>query len=67
MTNSETLVNTSTSCVDPEDVRDWGLWKSPVAIGYLRNSGKDPPGGAVGPLWPNCFSREARMTIYEIR
>ena len=27
MKNSETLIYTSTSCADPEDVGDWGLWK----------------------------------------
>ena len=29
-----------------------------MAIGFLRNTGKDPPPEAIGPLGSNGFSRE---------
>ena len=42
------------------------LGKSQMAIGFLKNSGMDPPQEAVGPLGSNCFLREVRMALYEI-
>ena len=31
-----------------------------MAIGFLRNTGTDPPREAIGPLGSNCFSRVVR-------
>ena len=40
--------------------------KSQVAIDFLRNTGKEPPRKAIGPLGSNCFSRKVRSALCEI-
>ena len=40
---------------------------SEVFIGFLRNSGLDTPREAIGLIGSNCFSREVRTALYEIR
>ena len=36
-------------------------------ICFPRKTGKDPPREAIGPLRSNCFSREVRTALCEIR
>ena len=40
--------------------------KSQVTVGFLRNSGTDPPREAIGPLGSNCSSKEVRTTHCKI-
>ena len=40
--------------------------KSQMFIGFLRNTGTDPPRQAIGHQGSNCFSREDRKTLCEI-
>ena len=34
-----------------------------VAIGFLKNTGTDPPQEAIGPLRSNCIMREGSMAL----
>ena len=40
--------------------------KSKVTVGFLRNTGTDPPREAIGPIGPNSFSMEVSTALCEI-
>ena len=50
-----------------EELRTPTPLENHVSIGFLRNTGTDPPPEAIGPIRSICFSREVRTALCEIR
>ena len=43
-----------------------GTPESQVVIGFVRNTGTDPPQEAIGPIGSNCFLREVRIALWNM-